>query len=67
MIELLQAILDHDNPPQPRVQRAAHQAVVGRRGTVEMLAGDKDPAVRVAARDLSAAIDSHSCEACPSS
>lgn len=64
MIELLQAILEHGNPPQINVQHAAHQAVLSRSGTAGVLASDKDPAVQAAARDLAAAIDSHACEAC---
>ncbi|MFH8477208.1 hypothetical protein [Streptomyces sp. NPDC018000] len=64
VIELLQAILEHDNPPQLEVQHAAHQGVLSARGTVGVLASDEDPAVQEAARDLAAAIDSHACEAC---
>ncbi|MFC9758824.1 hypothetical protein [Streptomyces sp. NPDC056921] len=64
VIELLQAILEHGNPPQITVVRAAHQAVLSGSGTVSVLVSDEDPAVRAAARDLAAAIDSHACEAC---
>jgi hypothetical protein len=64
VIELLQAILEHGNPPQMNVQQAAHRAVLSGSGTVGVLAGDEDPAVRAAARGLAAAIDSHVCEAC---
>ncbi|WTO58238.1 hypothetical protein OHU26_10265 [Streptomyces sp. NBC_00069] len=64
VIELLQAILEHDNPPQIEVQFAAHRAVSGGRDTVGKLATGSDPAVRAAARALGAAIDSHTCEAC---
>ncbi|MEU5598829.1 hypothetical protein [Streptomyces sp. NPDC020298] len=64
VIELLQAILEHGNPPQVTVQRAAHQAVLSGSGTVSVLASDEDPAVRAAALDLAAAIDSHACGAC---
>lgn len=64
VIELLRAVLDHGNPPRIDVQYAAHQAVLGGRTTVDALARDEDPAVRVAARDVAAAIDSHACETC---
>ncbi|MFJ5726284.1 hypothetical protein [Streptomyces sp. NPDC093149] len=64
VIELLQAILDHGNPPQITVVHAAHQAVLSGSSTVSVLVSDEDPAVRAAARDLTAAIDSHACEAC---
>ncbi|MFF3647461.1 hypothetical protein ACFYXV_02285 [Streptomyces sp. NPDC002181] len=64
VIELLQAILEHGNPPQIEVQRAAHQAVLNGRGTASALATGEDPAVRAAAHALVAAIDSHTCEAC---
>ncbi|MEU8777127.1 hypothetical protein [Streptomyces sp. NPDC048606] len=64
VIELLEAILDHDNPPRPDVQYAAHRAVLGGRHVVDALADDEDPAVRAAARDLVAAIDRHACETC---
>ncbi|MFJ8636894.1 hypothetical protein [Streptomyces sp. NPDC093568] len=65
VIELLQAILEHGNPPQITVQRAAHQAVLSGSGTVVVLTSDEDPSVRAAARDLATAMDSHACEACP--
>ncbi|KPI05627.1 hypothetical protein OV450_3945 [Actinobacteria bacterium OV450] len=65
VIELLQAILEHGNPPQIEVQLAAHRAVLTGRDTVHVLATGSDPAVRAAARALGAAIDSHTCEACP--
>ncbi|MFE3907489.1 hypothetical protein ACFXPY_46625 [Streptomyces sp. NPDC059153] len=64
VIELLQAILEHGNPPQITVVHAAHQAVLSGSGPVSVLVSDEDPAVRAAARDLAAAIDSHACEAC---
>ncbi|WP_030717247.1 hypothetical protein [Streptomyces sp. NRRL F-2580] len=64
VIKLLQAILDHGNPPQLDVQHAAHQAVHSGRTAVDTLISDEDPAVRAAARDLAAAIGSHACETC---
>ncbi|MFD5329292.1 hypothetical protein [Streptomyces sp. NPDC127092] len=64
VIELLQAILDHGNPPKIDVQHAAHQAVLSGRATLDTLTGDEDPAVRAAACGLAAAIASHACEAC---
>ncbi|MEU2549868.1 hypothetical protein ABZ618_31350 [Streptomyces roseolus] len=64
MIELLQAILEHDNPPQLDVQHAAHQAVLSGRGTVGTPTSDEDPAVQAVARDLTTAIDSHARGAC---
>ncbi|MFC8451609.1 hypothetical protein [Kitasatospora sp. NPDC057223] len=64
VIELLRTILERGNPPQPRVQLAAHQAVLGRRATAGQLAHASDPAVRAAARDLLAAIDGHPGESC---
>ncbi|HEY9367213.1 hypothetical protein, partial [Streptomyces sp.] len=64
VIELLQAVLNHGNPPKIDVQHAAHQAVLSGRTTVNTLTTDGDPAVRAAARDLAAAIDSHACGAC---
>lgn len=64
VIELLQAILEHGNPPQIEVQQAAHRAVLTGRDTLGMLATGSDPAVRAAAHALRAAIDGHTCEAC---
>ncbi|MFE3111631.1 hypothetical protein ACFRKE_12945 [Kitasatospora indigofera] len=64
VIELLQTILEHGNPPHPKVQREAHQAVLSRRPTADRLAGDSDPVVRAAAQDLLAAIDRHPNEPC---
>lgn len=64
VIELLQAILEHGNPPQIDVTFAAHQAVLGGRETADLLASSKDLAVREAAVALLAAIDCHVCEAC---
>ncbi|MFJ7278547.1 hypothetical protein [Kitasatospora sp. NPDC098663] len=59
VVELLQAILEHGNPPQPNVQLDAHQAVLSGRPTADRLTHDSDPVVRAAAQDLLAAIDSH--------
>ncbi|MFD4399873.1 hypothetical protein [Kitasatospora sp. NPDC058478] len=64
VIELLQTILEHGNPRQPKVQLEAHQAVLSRRPTADRLTHDSDPAVRVAAQDLLAAIDSRPGESC---
>ncbi|MCX4529869.1 hypothetical protein OG982_29955 [Streptomyces sp. NBC_01551] len=64
VIELLQAILEHDNAPQIDVQWAAHQAVLRGVAVVALLTIDEDPAVRAAALNLAAAISSHICEAC---
>ncbi|MGY0055695.1 hypothetical protein ACWY4P_03880 [Streptomyces sp. LZ34] len=64
VIELLLAILEHANPPQIEVQRAAHRAVLDGRNMVDVLTREEDPAVRAAARDLAAAIDSHVCASC---
>ncbi|MFF3001888.1 hypothetical protein ACFVTF_03655 [Kitasatospora sp. NPDC057940] len=63
-IGLLQTILEHGNPRQPKVQLEAHQAVLSRRLTADRLTHDSDPAVRGAAQDLLAAIDSHLSESC---
>ncbi|MGN9793017.1 hypothetical protein ACTMTU_18220 [Streptomyces sp. OZ13] len=64
VIELLQTILEHANPPQIEVQQAAHRAVLGGRNLADALVRDEDPGVRAAARELVAAIDSHVCESC---
>ncbi|MFD0258486.1 hypothetical protein ACFVH7_09450 [Kitasatospora indigofera] len=64
VIELLQTILEHGNPPHPKVQLEAHQAVLNRRPTADRLVGDSDPVVRAAAQDLLAAIDRHPNESC---
>ncbi|MFB7673051.1 hypothetical protein ACFC26_16745 [Kitasatospora purpeofusca] len=64
VIRLLQTVLEHGNPPQPKVQLQAHRAVLSRRATAAQLTHDRDPAVRAAARDLVAAIDSHLSEPC---
>jgi hypothetical protein len=64
VIELLQAILEHGNPPQIEVQHAAHLAVLGAASTVDVLTRDVDPAVRAAASELAAAINSHVCDSC---
>ncbi|MFE5804782.1 hypothetical protein [Streptomyces sp. NPDC056491] len=64
VIELLQTILEHANPPQSGVQHAAHRAVLDGRSTAEVLARDEDAAVRAAARELVTAIGSHVCESC---
>jgi hypothetical protein len=64
VIKLLQTILEHANPPRIEVQQAAHRAVLDGRSMADMLARDGDAAVRAAARDLVAAIDSHVCGSC---
>ncbi|MGW2515174.1 hypothetical protein ACWC0A_38605 [Streptomyces scopuliridis] len=64
MIELLQAVLEHGNPPQAKMQLEAHQAVVSCQQTADRLAHDDDPAVRAAAHGLLAAIGNHLCESC---
>ncbi|WP_406468156.1 hypothetical protein OH738_11565 [Streptomyces hirsutus] len=63
VIELLQSILEH-NAQQMEVQHAAHLAVLGGASTVNVLTRDGDPAVRAAASELAAAIDSHVCGSC---
>ncbi|MEV6576565.1 hypothetical protein AB0M92_00175 [Streptomyces sp. NPDC051582] len=52
VIELLRAILEHDNPPQIEVQLAAHCAVLTGRSIVGALATGSDPAARAAAHAL---------------
>ncbi len=64
VIGLLQTILEHGNPPQPKVQLEAHQAVLSRRQTADQLTHDIDPVVRAAAQDLLASIDSHLSQSC---
>ncbi|GAA1393725.1 hypothetical protein GCM10009639_27140 [Kitasatospora putterlickiae] len=64
VIGLLQTILEHGNPPQPKVQLEAHQAVLSRRATADQLTHDSDPVVRAAAQNLLAGIDSHLSESC---
>ncbi|MEU0955566.1 hypothetical protein ABZ353_25005 [Streptomyces niveus] len=64
VIELLQTILEHGNPPKIEVQQAAHRAVLDGRNMAEALARDEDAAVQGAARDLVTAIDTHICESC---
>ncbi|MFF3663569.1 hypothetical protein [Streptomyces olivochromogenes] len=64
VIELLQTILKHTNPPKIEVQHAAHRAVLEGKSMAEVLALDEDAVVRAAARDLVAAIDSHVCGSC---
>ncbi|WRZ95785.1 hypothetical protein OHB54_03410 [Streptomyces sp. NBC_01007] len=65
VIELLQTILEHANPPQIEVQHAAHRAVLDGRSMAEVLARDGDAAVQAAARELVTMIDGHVCESCP--
>lgn len=74
VLGLLRTILGHGHPHHAGWTRDAHRAVVAGRATAERLAGDAapdaragddDPAVRGAARDLLAAIDSHVCEPTP--
>ncbi|WP_335755262.1 hypothetical protein [Streptomyces niveus] len=64
VIELLQTILEHGNPPKIEVQQAAHRAVLDGRNMAEALARDEDAAVQGAARDLVTAIDTHICASC---
>lgn len=64
VIELLQTILEHANPPKIEVQHAAHRAVLEGKSMAEALARDEDAVVQAAARDLVAAIDSHVCGSC---
>ncbi|WP_328400217.1 hypothetical protein [Streptomyces sp. NBC_00390] len=64
VVELLQTILEHANPPQIEVQHAAHRAVLDGRSMADVLTRDKDPAVQAAAHELAAAIDNHVCESC---
>ncbi|MFI6080370.1 hypothetical protein ACIBBB_05210 [Streptomyces sp. NPDC051217] len=64
VIELPEAILEHANPPQIEVQRAAHRGALDGRTMAEVMARDEDAAVRAAARDLVTAIDNHVCESC---
>ncbi|MEU9131011.1 hypothetical protein AB0D08_23415 [Kitasatospora sp. NPDC048540] len=64
VIEVLQAVLRHGNPPRPEVQRNAHRAVLCGRRTADRLTGDGGPAVRAAAREPVTAIDGHRCETC---
>ncbi|MFJ2795144.1 hypothetical protein ACIPDW_31335 [Streptomyces sp. NPDC087290] len=64
VIKLLQTILEHANPPEIEVQQAAHRAVLDGRSVADVLARDEDAAVRAAAGELVAAIDSHVCESC---
>ncbi|WP_327063687.1 hypothetical protein OG196_02240 [Kitasatospora purpeofusca] len=40
VIELLQTVLEHGNPPQPKVQLQAHEAVLSRRPTAAQLTHD---------------------------
>ncbi len=64
VIELLESILEHTNPPHLEVQYAAHRAVLDGKSTAEALSRDGDPAVRTASIGLLAAIDGHACDAC---
>ncbi|WP_229848896.1 hypothetical protein [Streptomyces melanogenes] len=64
VIELLQTILEHGNPPKIEVRHAAHRAVLDGRSMAEVLARDEDAAVQAAARDLVTVMDSHACESC---
>ncbi|MFF3684938.1 hypothetical protein [Streptomyces sp. NPDC002187] len=64
VVELLQTILEHANPPQIEVQHAAHRAVLDGRNMADVLTRDKDPVVQAAAHELVAAIDNHVCESC---
>lgn len=64
VIELLQTILEHTNPPKIEVQHAAHRAVLEGKSMAEVLARDEDAVVQAAARDLVAAINSHVCGSC---
>ncbi|MGW6842934.1 hypothetical protein [Streptomyces sp. NPDC054958] len=51
VIELLQTILEHANPPTTDVQHAAHRAVIEGRSAAEVLTRDGNAAVREAARE----------------
>ncbi|MFG2626850.1 hypothetical protein [Streptomyces sp. NPDC048473] len=64
VIELLQAVLEHANPPQAEVQLQAHRTVLLGRLTADLPTRDADPAVRTAAQGLLDAIDHHRCGTC---
>ncbi|TYR64525.1 hypothetical protein [Streptomyces parvus] len=70
VLDLLSTILAAGNPEHPAWTRAAHDAVAEGRGTAVRLAADDRTAspprtVRAAATRLLAAIDGHTCPACP--
>ncbi|MYX05050.1 MULTISPECIES: hypothetical protein [unclassified Streptomyces] len=70
VLDLLSTILAAGNPEHPAWTRAAHDAVAEGRGTAVRLTADDTaasphPAVRAAATRLLAAIDGHTCPACP--
>ncbi|MFD6654599.1 hypothetical protein ACFWEB_05510 [Streptomyces parvus] len=70
VLDLLSTILAAGNPEHPAWTRAAHDAVAEGRGTAVRLTADDTaasphPTVRVAATRLLAAIDGHTCPACP--
>ncbi|MGQ4728468.1 hypothetical protein ACUN3E_12485 [Streptomyces sp. Ju416(a)] len=70
VLDLLSTILAAGNPEHPAWTRAAHDAVAEGRGTAVLLAADDRTAspsrtVRAAATRLLAAIDGHTCPACP--
>ncbi|WP_069744266.1 hypothetical protein [Streptomyces sp. EN23] len=70
VLDLLSTILAAGNPEHPAWTRAAHEAVAEGRGTAVRLAADDAAAsppgtVRAAATRLLAAIDGHTCPACP--
>ncbi|MGW4626123.1 hypothetical protein [Streptomyces rubiginosohelvolus] len=72
VLDLLATILAAGNPEHPAWTRAAHEAVAEGRGTAVRLAADDRAAsrpqtVRAAATRLLAAIDGHTCPACPAS
>ncbi|MFJ5863347.1 hypothetical protein ACIQEY_02860 [Streptomyces parvus] len=70
VLDLLSTILAAGNPEHPAWTRAAHEAVAEGRGTAVRLAADDTAAppprtVRAAATRLLAAIEGHTCPACP--
>ncbi|MFD0420427.1 hypothetical protein [Streptomyces parvus] len=70
VLDLLSTILAAGNPEHPAWTRAAHDAVAEGRGTAVRLAADDRATspprtVRAAATRLLAAIDGHTCPACP--
>ncbi|OCC10844.1 hypothetical protein [Streptomyces sp. PTY087I2] len=70
VLDLLATILAAGNPEHPAWTRAAHEAVAEGRGAAVRLAADDTATspprtVRTAATRLLAAIDGHTCPACP--
>ncbi|MCX4969964.1 hypothetical protein OHA98_35475 [Streptomyces sp. NBC_00654] len=64
VLELLGAILAAGHAHHPEWARGAHDAVVAGRATAELLADTARTEARAAA-ELLAAIDGHTCAACP--